>query len=272
MRLLIFLLLTLCYAFLPNNKRTFNSGAFLKSTGIASKAHKRSHDKSSSRRSEKTSSSSILPRKASADEGTLIELLRTAPDAYSFTTILHSFALKRATMDHLDRLAIVWETLPWCSKLSVHQSATVLWSIGTLKLPFQNTQVVRICSILLSNLSLNRTVMTASDLSLALVGLARLYGGPPPLNDKLIIMFSASDNFDRNEEKYPSFLLSLGYLATYMDEQQIVNTVWALGKLGISFDSFDSKTARAVCDSIQKNANRMTSQGVSNTFHGVNLY
>jgi hypothetical protein len=201
------------------------------------------------------------------DESAIVQSLRMAPDASSFTSILHAQALQRTPLNNLERLAIVWETLPWCSKLTVHQSASVLWSIGTLKLPLRNSQVVQICDVILNTLCAGRSSMTAADMSLSLFGLARLVGRGT-LNN-MFPAIASNETARVNVDNFHSFLSSLGHLAPYMDEQQIANSVWALGKIGMSWESFDSRTIKAICESIQSRSPLMTSQGISNSIHGV---
>ena len=218
----------------------------------------------------------------------ILEKICEAPELDTFATLLYGLAVKKTHVSNSEKIMISSEIFKRSEQFNVHHISAILWSIGTLKLinipilanPNNNNEkservkslllksnfsgsishgqdISTACDILLERLDLNKRFLTASDLSLLLIGLARI--------GRLT-----------NHPKYnrDSFLSSITHLISYMDNQQVSNTVWALGKIGVDWDApfFDNKAKKAVFETIRKSLPKMRPQGISNTIHGVYFY
>ena len=188
---------------------------------------------------------------SSSSSSSLIQSLQSTMNSDDFAIKLYKYALKKTVLSNYEKNTIALETRKRCKDFSLHHSASIIWTIGTLKLPVRNPDISLICDFLLEKFNEKRSILTASDLSLLLLGLARLgVKWRPGSNGK-------------------TFLSSLGHLASYMDDQQLSNSVWALGKIDVTWDRIDSKARRALIESIKKSAPKMTAQGIANTIHGL---
>ena len=196
----------------------------------------------------------------------VIAFLQKVETSDSFASNLYAFALRKACIQNSDKVLILSEISKRCHEFSAHDAAQVLWSMGTLNIPLKTHEISYICDILLNKLDSDRRILKTHDISLALMGLARL---GVKLQQK-----GRGNNFNGNVKLALSFLSSLSYLAQYMDAQQVANIVWSMGKIGIVWDEgnhLDVKVKKAVLDSIRTSASKMSAQGVSNTIHGVSI-
>jgi len=214
-----------------------------------------------------------------------LEKICEAPESDTFATLLYRLAIKKTYVSNSEKLIINSEIFKRSEQFNVHHISAILWSIGTLKLinipslanPNNNNEksetvmnilsktnfsgslshvqdISTACDIFLERLDINKKFLTASDFSLLLIGLARI--------GRLT-----------NHPKYnrDSFLSSITHLIPYMDDQQVSNTIWALGKIGVDWDApfLDNKAKKAVFETIRKSLPKMRPQGISNTIHGV---
>jgi len=102
---------------------------------------------------------------------------------------------------------------------------------------------------LLRKLFLLRDYINEEDVALALVGFVLLG-----------IRLQASPS--------STFLEVLPRTMRYMDAQQVANSVWALGKLEVLWDSLPLGHRKAIGEGILRTGRKMTPQGIANTIHG----
>ena len=104
-----------------------------------------------------------------------------------------------------------------------------------------------VTDLLLERLEQSVDYMLGIDLSLALVGLARLG----------IRIADAS------------FLRALPRTLPEMDENHVANSIWALGKIGVKWDALSLEIRQAISRSIERMCDKMTPYAVASTIHGT---
>jgi len=99
-------------------------------------------------------------------------------------------------------------------------------------------------------------VMSAGELALSLLGLARLGIKAPNL--------SASGS--------NSFFNAVPRAVAEMSPGQVADTMWALGKIGAQWDGFSLRTQQAISSAVIRTTASMTPLHVANTIHGTESY
>ena len=108
-----------------------------------------------------------------------------------------------------------------------------------------------VCDFLLEQLNKYSNQLQPEYLSMALLGLARLG-----------IRFSKASEI--------SFLFSLVHSLPNMDDQQVTNSLWAIGKIGVLWETLSLPIRKAIIKSVVRTSSKlMTPQGISNTIHGL---
>lgn len=213
----------------------------------------------------RTSSESAAETVDAASRGTFKKLIRTHSSVSSW--------------DGLSRGAFVKELQLVVPKLSAEDLSLVLGGLSTLKLPTRNKVRKCICLLLfgaaarihqlrlytnhqemlvLSDLLVERLhhwsrVMSAGELALSLLGLARLGIKAPNL--------SASGS--------SSFFNAIPRAVAEMSPGQVADTMWALGKIGAQWDGFSLRTQQAISSAVIRTSTSMTPLHVANTIHGT---
>jgi hypothetical protein len=109
--------------------------------------------------------------------------------------------------------------------------------------------MLEVTDLLLERIEGSVDYMSGADLSLALVGLARLG----------IRVAGAS------------FLGALPRTVPNMDENHLANSIWALGKIGVAWSSLSPEVKLSMTRAIEKSSGKMTPYAVANTIHGKRL-
>lgn len=68
-----------------------------------------------------------------------------------------------------------------------------------------------------------------------------------------------------------SFLEALPRTLRAMDAQEVSNTVWALGKLEVSWDSLPLSHRKSISEAITATCRKMSPQGVANALLGLKI-
>jgi hypothetical protein len=110
-----------------------------------------------------------------------------------------------------------------------------------------------VCDMIIERLDSSRDVLTSSDISMALLGLARLGLGCQTV---------AKD----------SFLEALPRTMNLMDDQQVANVVWSMGKIGTHWDTLPIRIQKGVAGAIVRTIPKMSPLGVANTIHGEKVF
>lgn len=159
---------------------------------------------------------------------------------------------KDAELKPLDRKALMSSVRDWIPKVNVSEVSQLTWSIGTLRLPAlsRNEEMISIIDMLIDRLSQLRYQMTADDMTLSLLGLARLG-----------VKISTSSKVQ--------FLSCLPNTLRHMDDQQVANCVYSLGKISVKWTGLGFKAQKCISESITRTISKMTPQGVANTILGL---
>eukprot|EP01041_Mallomonas_annulata_P010699 gene10699-22338_t len=180
----------------------------------------------------------------------LVSQLRNIKDQIEFVKVLKNAAQKKVILSSNDRHNLALQLQERCQNMSVSSISTIVWSLGTLKLPTRNKDVATVCDLLLERLYINRYKITSEEMSMSLLGLARLGVRLPSTTTG-------------------SFLEVVPRVFPRMDGQQVANSIWALGKIGVEWESLSPDMRRAVSRAAVHNLGVMSPQGVSNTIHGM---
>lgn len=172
-----------------------------------------------------------------------------------FVSLLKSYADGKFPLQSKDKkqlLAFLRVKIP--TVVNSSDLAMIVWSVGKLKLAqLCDDRGVIIFNLLIENLIRHRSTLSEEDMSVLLIGFVRI--GLPFLNEASL-----------------SLLDALPRTMRIMDSQQVANTVWALGKLGVSWDSLSLRQRKAVLESITTCfSRRMTAQGLANIIQGLSL-
>eukprot|EP00595_Chromulina_sp_UTEXLB2642_P003494 CAMPEP_0196763414 /NCGR_PEP_ID=MMETSP1095-20130614/4027_1 /TAXON_ID=96789 ORGANISM="Chromulina nebulosa, Strain UTEXLB2642" /NCGR_SAMPLE_ID=MMETSP1095 /ASSEMBLY_ACC=CAM_ASM_000446 /LENGTH=1257 /DNA_ID=CAMNT_0042116537 /DNA_START=544 /DNA_END=4317 /DNA_ORIENTATION=+ len=65
------------------------------------------------------------------------------------------------------------------------------------------------------------------------------------------------------------FLDSISRVSKDLDNQQVANCVWSLGKIGVIWQSLSIKSQKSLGEAIVRTSNKMAPQGVANTIQGL---
>ena len=109
--------------------------------------------------------------------------------------------------------------------------------------------------MLLASLDASQHSMTCEDMALALVGLARLG-------------IRCKSRTPSGGSPSGSFLESLPRTLAHMDSLQVANSMWALGKYGVTWDSLTLPVQKAYKAAIARVGPKMSPLAVANTIHG----
>lgn len=173
------------------------------------------------------------------------------PTSKLFIAKLKKFTDKKMPISNSDRKRLFHSVLHWIPELSPSETAQLIWCVGTLKLSSQNfEEMVAISDMLYDRLSMIRHRLSSEDMAISLIGFARMG-----------VKFSVTSSV--------SFLDLLPQTLKHMDNQQLANSVWSLGKLGLAWNSLPLKCQKAMSEAITLNCKKMAPQGVANTIQGT---
>jgi len=166
----------------------------------------------------------------------------------TFIEKLKKFTDKKIALSSYERKQLFHSLLYWIPELSPTETAQLTWCVGTLQL-FSHQDIVVISDMLFDRLSMDRHKLSSEDMAISLIGFARMG-----------VQFSLITSV--------SFLDCLPHTLRNMDNQQLANSVWSLGKLGVKWNVLSLKCQKALSEAITLNCKKMAPQGVANTIQG----
>lgn len=100
--------------------------------------------------------------------------------------------------------------------------------------------------------------MSAGELALSLLGLARL--GIKAPNPSILSASSSASS---------SFFNAVPRVVAEMSPGQVADTMWALGKIGALWDDFSPRTQQTIASAVMRTSASMTPLHIANTIHGI---
>lgn len=169
--------------------------------------------------------------------------------AKNLITSLKRLIDKKIKLSNVERKRLQQSLISWIPKLSPAETSMLTWCAGTLMLSSRSEDMIAISDLLFDRLSMARHQLSAEDMAISLVGFARFGVKFPHVSST-------------------SFLDCIPSLIKLMDNQQVANTVWSLGRIGIDWSNLPLKSQKSICEALSANVRSMTSQGVANSIYG----
>ena len=150
--------------------------------------------------------------------------------------------------------------------------ASVLYGISSLKLPPRSRDMIILSDLLLERLDSLKDEISSTELSLSLLGLAKLgvtYSSQKEVNKLHAVKMDSANS--RSNTHMPIFLHALPRVMHLMDNLQVANTIWAMGKIGCHWDSLTLKVQQTIGQAVYKVGSEMNELGIATTIHGKSV-
>eukprot|EP01038_Epipyxis_sp_PR26KG_P005273 gene5273-7325_t len=167
-----------------------------------------------------------------------------------FIKLMKKLVAKKIILTSSDRAQLAKRLLKEIPSMSSGNLATIIWSLGCLKLSVRNPEMLRVYDSILERLTYHRNTISGADTCLSFDGLARI-------------------GIKCNSKSLELFLTALPRSIQVMDSFQLSNSLWAMGKIGIQWDSLPLKTQKAIGLAIVRTCSSMTAMCVANSIHGL---
>lgn len=180
------------------------------------------------------------------------ELMSTLAENAVLIKFLRSLAHKKYALNSPNAKLLMKTLSKRLPSMTVAHVAETLWALGALRLR-RSPDMLHVMDLALERLDQSRDFLDGKDVTTALVGIARL-------GLKMRI--------------YPGhFLSSLAGSKglRVMSSSEVAICIWALGKVGTSWDSLPLALRKAISDAIARNGQRMVANDIANTIYGLSL-
>lgn len=142
----------------------------------------------------------------------------------------------------------------------------IIHDVHGQKLSVRSRETVRLTELILERLEELGPACNAIELSQCLTGLAKL---GIKCHDKMSRGLKRHDSVSKRSDVLPSFVEILPQRLMKMDDVMLANTLWAMGKIGLLWDSLPLKVQSAICNAIvSQAAKKFSAYATSNTIHG----
>eukprot|EP01039_Chlorochromonas_danica_P003366 gene3367-3691_t len=143
----------------------------------------------------------------------------------------------------------------------------IIHDVHGQKLSVRSRETVRLTELILERLEELGPACNAIELSQCLTGLAKL---GIKCHDKMSRGLKRHDSVSKRSDVLPSFVEILPQRLMKMDDIMLANTLWAMGKIGLLWDSLPLKVQSAICNAIvAQAAEKFSAYATSNTIHGL---
>ena len=170
-----------------------------------------------------------------------------------FSTAFLKAGVKGGGLLAKEKLALVNDLRAVIKELSPENLMKIVTGLGYLRVSVRNTATVAVIDSLLEQFISCKEVVTDVQFSTILVGFARLG------------LTSVSYYRRRNAA---SFFSAIPRVVATMDSTSLSKTVWAMGKIGFTWDSLPKASQTAISKAIIKRAPNMSPRSVANIIHG----
>lgn len=180
------------------------------------------------------------------------ELLISLAENAMLIKFLRSVAHKKFSLSAPNSKLLMKTLSKRLPSMTVGHVAETLWVLGALKLR-RSPEMLSVMDLALERLDQSRDFLGGKDVTTALVGIARLGLRVRIYPGHFLSSLSGSKGF------------------SVMSGGEVGSCIWALGKVGTSWDSLPLSLRKSISDAIARKGQDMNTNDVANTVYGLSL-